>query len=269
MKIEPVITGFEKRAGIKTEVARTALGNVASLPPLIAGLLSGGYKHTEGFYKKAFFKKIKKWNSERLRSNSLDKSFKEAPENKKIHDAFLETNPNAEVNEILTHRRGWHDVHTADGGTYTTRHGGGFTKSAKDHRHGEDAGNVTSPPVKTAAAMKAITKQLARYPAHDHVKIFAPEIFQSLNKKYHEKQAALAKGFLAKAVNKVKKSPHLHHGIELAGLGTLAAPSAYHMATGKDMSEKNKHRAELGGLGILAGPSLAHAGKAIASKFKR
>lgn len=53
----------------------------------------------------------------------------------------------------------------------------------------------------------------------------------------------------------------LYHAAELAGLGTLAAPSLKHMVTGKDMSKKNQHRAEIAGLGILAAPSIYHLAK--------
>ncbi len=56
----------------------------------------------------------------------------------------------------------------------------------------------------------------------------------------------------------------LYHGVELAGLGILAAPSVMHMAKMKPMSEKNYHRAEVAGLGILAAPSMV----ALAKKFK-
>jgi hypothetical protein len=41
---------------------------------------------------------------------------------------------------------------------------------------------------------------------------------------------------------------------ELAGLGTLAAPTIQKMR-GKPMTEKNEHRTELAGLGVLAAPS--------------
>jgi hypothetical protein len=51
------------------------------------------------------------------------------------------------------------------------------------------------------------------------------------------------------------------HGVELLGLGTLAAPHAYNAATGKRVSHKTERNAELAGLGVLAAPSLAHYGK--------
>lgn len=50
------------------------------------------------------------------------------------------------------------------------------------------------------------------------------------------------------------------HGIELAGLGMLAAPHAYNAVTGKSVSKKTERNAELAGLGTLAAPSLAHYG---------
>lgn len=45
------------------------------------------------------------------------------------------------------------------------------------------------------------------------------------------------------------------HGVELAGLGILAAPSAAELA-GIKVKEKHKHIAEIAGLGTLAYPSL-------------
>lgn len=50
------------------------------------------------------------------------------------------------------------------------------------------------------------------------------------------------------------------HVAELAGLGTLAAPSIQGMR-GKPMSDKNTRRAEVAGLGILAAPSAYEIGK--------
>lgn len=47
---------------------------------------------------------------------------------------------------------------------------------------------------------------------------------------------------------------------ELIGLGTLAAPHLYNLATGKDVSHKTNRNTELAGLGILALPSLLKKG---------
>ncbi len=58
-----------------------------------------------------------------------------------------------------------------------------------------------------------------------------------------------------------------NHGVELAGLGLLAAPSVAHMK-GKEWSEKNKARAEVAGLGVLAAPSALAVGKAGLAKLK-
>lgn len=49
----------------------------------------------------------------------------------------------------------------------------------------------------------------------------------------------------------------LSRAINIAALGGLAAPSAYHMATGKNMGEKKYHALEIGSLGALAGTELA------------
>jgi hypothetical protein len=46
------------------------------------------------------------------------------------------------------------------------------------------------------------------------------------------------------------------HGLELAGLGILAAPAVKHLVTGKEMKEKNKSRSEIAGLGTLAAGTL-------------
>jgi hypothetical protein len=56
------------------------------------------------------------------------------------------------------------------------------------------------------------------------------------------------------------------HAVELAGLGTLAAPSVAHLR-GKDWSEKNKSRAEVAGLGMLAAPYVKDMGSALAKRF--
>jgi len=42
----------------------------------------------------------------------------------------------------------------------------------------------------------------------------------------------------------------VHHGLEVAGLGTLAAPAVAHLS-GHDMDEGLKSKLEIGGLGIL------------------
>jgi len=65
-----------------------------------------------------------------------------------------------------------------------------------------------------------------------------------------------------------KQASAFAHGAELAGLGTLAAPSIQKLR-GKPMQEKNEHKTELAGLGILAAPSLAAAGKGLISKFHK
>lgn len=56
------------------------------------------------------------------------------------------------------------------------------------------------------------------------------------------------------------------HGMELAGLGMLAAPHIYHAATGKKVSDKTERNTELAGLGTLAAPSVAHFGKKLLGK---
>lgn len=45
--------------------------------------------------------------------------------------------------------------------------------------------------------------------------------------------------------------------LDVAGLGILAAPTVYRSVTGKKPSEKNSRKAELAGLGTLALPSAA------------
>ncbi len=66
-------------------------------------------------------------------------------------------------------------------------------------------------------------------------------------------------------VEKLEKTAN--HGVELAGLGMLAAPSIAHMR-GKEWSEKNKARAEVAGLGVLAAPSALAVGQKAISKGK-
>ena len=56
----------------------------------------------------------------------------------------------------------------------------------------------------------------------------------------------------------VKISNKLSMGLDLAGLGMLAAPTAYKKITGKKVSEKTSDVAELGGLGTLAASVGAH-----------
>lgn len=63
------------------------------------------------------------------------------------------------------------------------------------------------------------------------------------------------------------KKKEANHGIELAGLGMLAAPSVAHLG-GKDWSEKNKARAEVAGLGVLAAPSAMAVAKKGVGKLK-
>lgn len=45
---------------------------------------------------------------------------------------------------------------------------------------------------------------------------------------------------------------------DIGGLGVLAAPSAYELATGNEASPEVKNVAELGGLGILAATQIPH-----------
>jgi hypothetical protein len=45
---------------------------------------------------------------------------------------------------------------------------------------------------------------------------------------------------------------------DIGGLGVLAAPSAYELATGNEASPEVKNVAELGGLGILAATQVPH-----------
>lgn len=65
---------------------------------------------------------------------------------------------------------------------------------------------------------------------------------------------------------------HLTHGAEIAGLGTLAIPSAQKFrkihAKTTTQEEKSTAKKELAGLGILALPSALHLGHAAYSKFK-
>jgi len=66
------------------------------------------------------------------------------------------------------------------------------------------------------------------------------------------KQAAQVIEELKGPVNKMANGEMIHHGLELAGLGTLAAPSVAHLA-GHDMDESTKSKLEIGGLGVLGG----------------
>ena len=59
------------------------------------------------------------------------------------------------------------------------------------------------------------------------------------------------KGFANKATQMAGQASHVR---EVAALGALAAPSAYHAATGKEMNSKVKDGLEVGGLGALAIP---------------
>jgi len=54
----------------------------------------------------------------------------------------------------------------------------------------------------------------------------------------------------------VKSAADLSHYLDLAGLSALAIPSVYHMAHTKDNTDKVMAGVELGGLGLLAAPSL-------------
>lgn len=58
------------------------------------------------------------------------------------------------------------------------------------------------------------------------------------------------------------------HGMELAGLGILAAPHLYNAATGKSVSHKTERNAELAGLGVLAAPSAYAVGKSLLKKIR-
>ena len=46
--------------------------------------------------------------------------------------------------------------------------------------------------------------------------------------------------------------------LDLAGLGALTAPTAYHMSTRKHLKEKARDIIEVGGLGALMGASAMH-----------
>lgn len=72
------------------------------------------------------------------------------------------------------------------------------------------------------------------------------------------------KGTRKPTEKKASLAENLYHGLELGGLGILAAPSVYHMSSGKEWSDDSKHKAELVGLGALALPSMGH----IAMKVK-
>ncbi len=50
------------------------------------------------------------------------------------------------------------------------------------------------------------------------------------------------------------------------GLGILAAPAAYHMATGNEASDTTKDMAEVGGLGVLAHGELPALVKSIGNR---
>lgn len=88
-------------------------------------------------------------------------------------------------------------------------------------------------------------------------------------------KAGLGKGTIGKVVKKVvskvasvqKTATNWHHAAEIAGLGTLAAPTIQKMR-GKPMKEKNKDRAEMAGLGILAVPAAHELGKKAIPKLK-
>lgn len=56
------------------------------------------------------------------------------------------------------------------------------------------------------------------------------------------------------------------HGMELAGLGTLAAPSVQELR-GKPMSEKSKAVSEVAGLGTLAAPYVHDIAKAKSQRY--
>jgi hypothetical protein len=64
----------------------------------------------------------------------------------------------------------------------------------------------------------------------------------------------------------VKTASLGRHGLELAGLGTLAAPSVQELRH-KPMSEKNKAKAEVAGLGMLAAPYAHDIAKAKSSRY--
>jgi hypothetical protein len=54
------------------------------------------------------------------------------------------------------------------------------------------------------------------------------------------------------------KPEALPHILDLAGLGALAVPVGYHMAHGESTTDKAMSGVELGGLGLLAAPALMH-----------
>lgn len=72
------------------------------------------------------------------------------------------------------------------------------------------------------------------------------------------------RGFEKKAATKNDEiNPHASHGIEIAGLSTLAAPHF----TKKPWSHGAIRASELAGLGLLAIPSIYHFGKVIKKKL--
>ena len=72
-------------------------------------------------------------------------------------------------------------------------------------------------------------------------------------------------GLLGKVQAAYKKDPTgvIHHGLELGGLGTLAAPSVAHLY-GHDMDENMKSGLEIGGLGLIS----AVEGHGLYNKYK-
>lgn len=64
----------------------------------------------------------------------------------------------------------------------------------------------------------------------------------------------------------IKSASSLDHIIEVAGLGTLAVPSVYHLMKRKHMKDSTSSKYELGGLGVLAAPSMAHILKGLMTK---
>ncbi|NDC22660.1 MAG: WYL domain-containing protein [Proteobacteria bacterium] len=64
-----------------------------------------------------------------------------------------------------------------------------------------------------------------------------------------------------------KKQSSLTHGLELAGLGTLAVPSVHALRDPKSTPKERRHaKYEIGGLGILAAPSAVALGKKFLGK---
>jgi hypothetical protein len=71
----------------------------------------------------------------------------------------------------------------------------------------------------------------------------------------------------ASGVLHTKVANSLEHAVELGGLGILARPSINHLR-GKEMSERSKSWHETAGLGVLAAPSAYGIGKSLLTRGK-